>query len=122
MDADRIREYFQYHPVVSEARKAKHELVNQVTMELAIGLMVVTAPRLTAIQILVDAAESKLEGVCQDEMALRWATKANSDAIYAASRGDHEGVLMHVQQMRMFLNQGITVDAVFRNEPFNPPA
>jgi hypothetical protein len=105
-----IEEYFRYHPPTTEERKAKHNEVNDICLKVARDL---TQPFLSCAE--VGAGMDKLIALTQlikDETCLKWANWS-IDSLWVVVKnrgGDTESVIMRIQQVRMFLNQGITID------------
>lgn len=105
-----LEEYFRYHPPTTEERKAKHNEVNDTCLEVAKAL---TQPFLSYAEIHAGIGKLKaLAQIVKDETCLKWANWSIQSvwAVVKDGDGDTEGVVMHIQQVRMFLNQGITID------------
>lgn len=114
-----IEEYFKYHPPTTPERIALHERVNQESLTICQGF--ISSENAVEIFANRDAAILLIENVCCDRICADWAKKAIENAARAASidptnRNEDRStsILMHVQQFRMFLNQGITVDELKR--------
>ncbi len=110
-----LEEYFKYHPPTTPERIALHERVNRDSLEICRAFIAAT----NTVEILAirDAAILLADEVCHDGTCLDWAKEAIQTAVRCASidpigRQGHRttSILMHVQQFRMFLNQGVTVD------------
>jgi hypothetical protein len=119
-----IEEYFKYHPPTTPERIALHERVNQKSLEIC--KMFIAAKNITEILATRDAAKLLAEDVCGDLACLDWARDTIDDAAKSASVSldpidwqEHReiSILMHVQQFRMFLNQGITIDSLTQLTP-----
>ncbi len=103
-----IGEYFRYHPPQTEVRKVKHQRVNDECLEVAKAL---TQPFLSDLEI--NRGVAQLRALTQnvfDALCVKWATTSIDFVQAAAKSGDEESIIMHIQQVRMFLNQGITID------------
>lgn len=104
-----VSEYFKYHPPQTEERKAKHEKANKSSLELFYGLSnAVTVEQVQALQLIF--AQFSIDQLIENELCRTWAKASLDRAGESAIARDTEGILMHVQQVRMFINQGITVD------------
>lgn len=103
-----IEEYFRYHPPETEERKAKHATVNDMTLQYCQGLL--AWPRGGDLEFCRASIENVVQITCKDEVCAKWAMDAIARAYHCSTQKDEEGVLMNVQQARMFLNQGITID------------
>lgn len=115
-----IEEYFRYHPISSEARRAKHEQVNTATLKAATALV----GDCTLPQISEQIAELRwlVTDSCKDLVCQKWAFNSISCLYNAALSGDREAVVMTIQQVRMFLNQGIVVDELVAEREHAKPA
>jgi hypothetical protein len=109
-----IEEYFRYHPPTTPERQQKHALVNDASLQYCQALLEWPHGEnlIASITTIQDAAKS----VCTDETCLRWAMSAIDRAWRSSGEGDDVGVLMHVQQARMFLNQGVTIDELIAKQ------
>ncbi len=121
-----IEEYFKYHPPTTPERIALHDRlggalrvrVNQESLEICQSLIQIDPSDSDRIQAIHEQAIKLIEAVCQDDLAAEWATISLCDAKRTASQSRipisfrEESILMCIQQFRMFLNQGITVDEV----------
>lgn len=103
-----LEEYFRYHPPTTEERKAKHNEVNDICLKVARKL---TQPFLSHKEIAdgVDMLQA-LTQLVSDAVCLKWATNSIEWVQRFAALGEEESVVMSIQQCRMFLNQGITID------------
>lgn len=103
-----IEEYFRYHPPETEERKARHSVVNEGSLQYCQVLL--TWPRGEDLESTRKAMENIAILVCKDMTCFKWAMDAIARAYHSSCQKDATGVLMNVQQARMFLNQGITID------------
>ena len=112
-----IEEYFCYHPPETQERKAKHDQVNDICLKVARKL---TQPFLNNKEIAegVDMLQALTQTV-SDAICIKWATNSIEWAQRFAALGEEEGVLMSIQQCRMFLNQGITIDELIAKQKSN---
>lgn len=110
-----LEEYFRYHPPTTEERKAKHNQVNDTCLKVARDL---TQPFLSCAEVGVGMDKLiALTQLIKDETCLKWVNWSIQSvwAVVKDGGGDTEGVVMHIQQVRMFLNQGITIDELRTN-------
>ena len=96
-----IEEYFRYHAPDTEERKAKHEAVNSNALALALAL---------------DAASKAIDDLMRAVQKNVYDPDCRMQA-FEVARELHElfsfkKYLFIVQQIRMFANQGITIDAL----------
>lgn len=111
-----IEEYFKYHPPTTPERIALHDRVNRESLEICKAL--INADAIFSdkeVDRICDRAIKLASETCWDEECVTWAIKsidkARQVAIIIPPEETREAdILMHVQQFRMFLNQGITVD------------
>jgi hypothetical protein len=117
-----LEEYFRYHPPQTAERKAAHNIINSATLELCRQLIESdTTHGDSAIQCgIID--NYHLTEICQDEECNLWISDAiNRLKIYLRGRQafneqclsnkqSASEVLKYIQQIRMFLNQGVTLD------------
>jgi hypothetical protein len=113
-----IEEYFRYHPPTTPERIALHERVNRESLEICKAFIELKnynewlAIRDAAILLAID--------VCCDETCLAWAKSAIDSVTGVYSMANTEArstaILMNIQQFRMFLNQGITVHELKRQQ------
>jgi hypothetical protein len=115
-----IEKYFRYHPPNTPERKALHDRVNQESLELAKALIEISgqaaqSDKPTKWQDYESAwdeqttkARALALAVCKDSTCRAWANTAIE--MITEYSNDPQGIMMCVQQMRMFLNQGITID------------
>ncbi len=115
-----IEEYFRYHPPTTPERMALHDRVNRDSLEICKAFE--AAKNEAEVLAIRDAAILLAEEVCLDKTCLDWATDAIVDAACSAFADSNcrenrsTSILMHVQQFRMFLNQGITIDELKRQD------
>ena len=106
-----IEEYFRYHPPLTPERVAKHDAVNQKTLEVCKDLILSSSKSL---QEIFNDLESLIEDSCSDPVCKSWAHQQlqpfETLMHNTYSQADPMAVIMHCQQIRMFLNQGITID------------
>lgn len=111
-----LQEYFKYHPPVTEERVVLHSKVNKMTLEcceeLFLAIDYKAASRQALAQGAVAKALSEIDAIVQDPTCAAWARNALHSAEVYACGCYKEGVLMAVQQCRMFLNQGVTMDSL----------
>ncbi|WP_310410554.1 hypothetical protein [Chamaesiphon sp. OTE_8_metabat_110] len=112
-----IEEYFKYHPPTTPERIALHDRAN--LESLTICKSFVESQDYNEWLVFRDAAILLAQDVCQDKTCLDWAKSAVVKALSAYSIANTDSrstaILMHIQQFRMFLNQGITVDELKRS-------
>ena len=103
-----IEEYFRYHPPETEERKAKHDRVNEICLKVARKL---TQPSLSNEEIAegVDMLQV-LTQIVSNAICIKWAASSIVRAQEFAVLGEEENVVMAIQQCKMSLNQGITLD------------
>lgn len=126
-----LEEYFRYHPPTTPERVALHARVNTMALECCKELFeaidyngepsdldpkrVESHRKVRRIGLAVSAVTKALieiEEITQDQTCITWARNAlHSAEVYACGQYK-EGVLMAVQQCRMFLNQGVTMDSL----------
>lgn len=117
-----IEEYFKYHPPTTPERIALHDRVNRESLEICKDLIALDPIRCGSDDILKikDRADKLIVEICVDSSCNNWAfdaiAQAQQAAILATRVGRSTTILMHVQQFRMFLNQGITVDELKRKQ------
>ena len=104
-----IEEYFRYHPPATEERKANHDCVNQFALDMAIALIQADFT-LEAVAAWIRSARDLVDQICRDAICQKWALHAVDGIWSAALATDSEAIVMFIQQYRMFLNQGITID------------
>ena len=120
-----LEEYFKYHPPATPERVALHSRTNEMALEcckelfLAIdyedesldaGLLEMNRIQMTSSAVAKLLIE--MDALAQDRVCVTWARHAlHSAEVYACGQYK-EGVLMAIQQCRMFLNQGITMDSL----------
>ncbi len=114
-----IEEYFKYHPPTTPERIALHDRVNRDTLEIC-KAFIASKNDVEALAIR-DAAILLADEVCLDLSCNDWAKGSIKEALkiaasYLNKDVKAEAILMHVQQFRMFLNQGITVDELKRQK------
>ena len=110
-----VSEYFRYHPPVTEARKQKHETANTACLKLFNELY--KTSDLEEIRRQLRVFTALMTNLVDNHTCRNWAIKSLEAAGNAATNQDQEAVLMHIQQIRMFINQGITIDEL-QNIPF----
>ncbi len=103
-----VEEYFRYHPTQTEERRRKHETANTACLQLFRNLSRNADPAI--VRDLLRDFNAMISHLVDDHLCRNWAIKSLESAGQSAISQDVEGVLMHVQQVRMFVNQGITVD------------
>lgn len=114
-----IEEYFRYHPPTTPERIALHDRVNKEMLKLCHALICCTPMDKEQIAKLYQQADQFSAKVCKDATCLKWARNGLQYLSIAAltdSNDRDEAILMRVQQIRMFLNQGITVDELVKNQ------
>lgn len=115
-----LEEYFRHHPPQTEERRLKHDRVNAAMLEYCQSLLEWrdgATPR-SDLEWYRSKVAYDIKDICQDGVCLGWAEDAMSKAYHACIAKQTEAVLMHVQQARMFLNQGIMIDELRnRNTP-----
>lgn len=112
-----IEEYFRYHPPTTPERIALHDRVNRETLEICKAF--IESKNDVEVLGIRDAAMLLANKVCLDKTCNDWAEGAIEKASKIAASYLNkdiktEAILMHVQQFRMFLNQGITVDQLVK--------
>lgn len=108
-------EYFKYHPPLTEERRQKHSRVNEESLSVCKELMATSNPE--KIEACYKQMLALIAAVCEDELCAGWANNAISRAAQSALIEEPTDVLMYIQQARMFMNQGITVDELKANLP-----
>jgi hypothetical protein len=120
-----LEDYFKYHPPTTEERRVAHNQVNASALRLCTMLWILVeempkdADHELTVQYLqnsVSVLNNEVETIVStfsDETAKKWAKHAATilrrDGIEAM---DKESILMGVQQIRMFANQGVTMDSL----------
>jgi hypothetical protein len=102
-----IEEYFGYHPPRTQGRIDKHNAVNEAVLRAyqACKNRAMLSDEIEEIKTqLIDFAIS----VTENELCLQWAI---NNALKIDTYDDKD-FLMKLQQIRMFLNQGITIDEI----------
>ena len=120
-----LEEYFKYHPPTTSDRIALHSRINKMALECCKELFeaidgkeeypdfkVAEMNRRCQSQDAITKVLAEIDSIVQDQTCATWAKNAlHSAEVYACGRYK-EGVLMAVQQCRMFLNQGVTMDSL----------
>jgi hypothetical protein len=113
-----IDEYFKYHPPTTPERIALHDRVNRESLEICKSF--IDSQDFNHWLAFRDAAILLAQDVCQDKTCHAWAKSAIVKALgtYSIANIDARStaILMYIQQFRMFLNQGITVDELKRQQ------
>jgi hypothetical protein len=117
-----IEEYFKYHPPQTEERKAAHERIGSITLSLCqrlIELDTSTGNSDAQIQLIENL---RLFELCGEPECRIWIVSAIADLkrfLVDRQMGDSQcltnaqarsEILKHIQQIRMFANQGVTLD------------
>jgi len=117
-----IQEYFKYHPPTTEERKRLHNSANELTLKLCLDLDRVYGdaangyepiPR-NELDEMSDQLTLSFTGLTSDQDCLNWASHS-LDTMFISLNSQGFGsteILMYCEQIRMFLNQGITIDDV----------
>ena len=120
-----LEEYFRYHPPTTPERVALHSKVNEMALECCNELFkaidyedesldtgLIEMNRIHLASSAVTKLLIEMDALAQDRVCVTWARNAlNSAEIYACGQYK-EGVLMAIQQCRMFLNQGVAMDSL----------
>jgi hypothetical protein len=102
-----LDDFFRYHPSQTDARKELHELINKSTTDTAKQLICLighSREKFYWERIINNAISNALE-CCQQPICLQYAIAA-----LRAIDKNQTSILMGMQQYKMFLNQGITLD------------
>ena len=107
-EAHALEEFFTYHPPVSQERKDAHKLVGELCLNACLDFSR-SGSEGESERIYSDFRD-RLMTMTRDVTCQKWMLKSFDDLLLAVRDGSIEGVLMHAQQLRMFANQGITID------------
>ena len=103
-----VDKYFEYHPPQTEERRRKHEINNTACLQLFYKLSKTDDPQI--IRESLREFNALMSHLLDDHLTRSWALKSLELAGQSALSQDRESVLMCIQQVRMFVNQGITID------------
>jgi hypothetical protein len=112
-----IEEYFQYHKPKTQVRIDRHNAVNEKILS-----VYETCKNRAMLNNEVEEIRTQLIdfaiSVTENELCLQWAI----NVILKIDTYDVRDFLMKLQQIRMFLNQGITIDEILllRGTPIEP--
>jgi hypothetical protein len=114
-----IEEYFKYHPPTTPERIALHDRVNRESLEICKAF--IESKNDIEWLAIRGAAMLLADEVCHDKTCNDWAKSAIEEASKIAASYLNkdikaEAILMHIQQFRIFLNQGIVVDELKLNQ------
>ena len=114
-----VVEYFCYHPP-DEKRTLKHEQINKMAKQ-SYWLLVKSLEDSdsyecwrTRVSIIDDLNKFAFE-ICDDLLCIQWALRSINNVAT-----NSETTLMYMQQYRMFLNQGVTIDSIHKRSGVNP--
>jgi hypothetical protein len=113
-------EYFKYHPVTTTERQAAHDVVNATAFALCEQLwsLIDASDNMYSNQYLSDGLKLKnvscavIRGQFKDAVCHFWMEESMGRLEKAIYQLEKTSVLMCVQQIRMFANQGITLDSL----------
>jgi hypothetical protein len=105
-----LEHYFKYHPATTPERIDLHRRANALAFE-ACSIMI-NDSNASEVDFAVRTVLDTIPKLTIDVPCRTWANCAVRDAGKQALVDNHEAVLMHMQQCRMFLNQGITMDSL----------
>lgn len=122
-----LEDYFKYHPPATPERVAQHSRVNKMTLECCKKLFLaidysddsldsslVAMNRRCLSQEAITEVLAVIDTIVRDSTCSTWAKNALYSADLYTCGQYKEGVLMAMQQCRMFLNQGVTMDSLER--------
>ena len=122
-----LEDYFKYHPPVTPERVEQHSRVNKMTLECCQKLFsaidysddsldsrLVAMNRRCLSQEAITEILAVIDTIVRDSTCSTWAKNALYSADLYTCGQYKEGVLMAIQQCRMFLNQGVTMDSLER--------
>lgn len=114
-----VEEYFKYHPPKTEERIRKHSIAN----ELMLNAFLKLSEPLTEIEAgeFYISLTDTIFNLVSDINCLAWCVDSIENAFAFVDRYDMTSTLMYIQQARMFLNQGITIDELRSEEKPRDP-
>jgi hypothetical protein len=109
-----LETYFQYHPPTTQKRKDLHERVNKESLRM-FKVLIDSAGNSVDLKFLYSFWRVFVEDICSDPTCQNWAKDSLDRAWRAAIEMPidyEEKIFMHIQQVRMFLNQGVTIQEI----------
>jgi hypothetical protein len=106
-------DYFRYHPPTTSERKRKHDAANALSRSACFNVW--AAIDESDMESALDEVQDFGRAICGlfvNSLCLKWADMSLEALVEATANRDKEAVLQLVQQIRMFANQGITLDSL----------
>ena len=107
-DDREIEEFFTYRAPTTQERKDAHKLVGQMCLDVCIELL--GSDDEGDNERIYSGFRDRLTAMTKNSICQKWMTKSFDDLLLAVRARSEECILMNVQQLRMFVNQGITMD------------
>ena len=109
IDGIELAEYFKYHPPLTQERKDAHERVNRLCLTACEDFF--GANSVGDVQQIYSAFHEEIVGVTKNKLCQKWILNTLEQLLISASlKRSDESIMMNIQQIRMFANQGITID------------
>jgi hypothetical protein len=110
-----LKDYFQYHPVLTEERKAKHDRANKESLDLCQGLwdlLDLEGDRIDRANDFIKLYSMHVGSLFNDPLAKIWFFSSIDEILVGVGMLDRQNILQSIQLCRMFANQGITLDSL----------